>query len=77
MTDTDSTLYKDNAPPPGTEVHYARSVDGTFVLRLETLEGETDGDLLVALMEYTQRVMRRRCAPPRLTVIRGGAAHVC
>ena len=62
-------VYRDEAPPPGSEVHYGQSTERTFIIRVETVDGEIDGELKAAIIAYVERIDRQRHRRPNLRLL--------
>ena len=70
LPEPQSNVYKDAAPPPGLDIHRGRTDEGAYVFELQTVAGEIDGELLTALLAYTERVNQQRGRRwPPLTLI--------
>lgn len=66
----EAPVIREDAPPPGVEIYTGQSTEGAFIVKLITVEGEADGELLAALIAYTERIDRKRLGVrPRLTLV--------
>lgn len=55
-----SQVYRDDAPPPGLDIHRGQTDEGRFICTVATVAGEIDGLFLMAIMDFVARVNARR-----------------